>query len=96
MTAIKALALHACSMVQNIECLQRQDKLIMVAEVRFFMDMAACRLADRKRNGLIGRVMKMSSFMSIIEQYQEKLYGHFVRIHTNRLLKKALTHKTRG
>jgi len=66
LTVINALALHACSMVQNIECLQQQNKLTLVAEVHFFRDMTTCRLAYRKRSGLVWRVMKMSSLMSII------------------------------
>jgi len=40
-------------MVQNMERLQQQNKLILVAEVRFFSEMATCRLADKKRSGLI-------------------------------------------
>jgi len=83
-------------MVQNVECLQQQNKLMLVAEVRFFRDMATCRLADRKCSGLIWRVIKMPWLMSIIELYQEKRYGHFVRMHMNHLPRKALTHKTRG
>jgi len=53
LTAIEALVLQACSMVQNIECLQQQSKLTLVAEVRFFRDKATCRLADRESSGLI-------------------------------------------